>query len=109
MTVTGGKTVLTLRMLSCKQRSLQFLDGKKIGVVVPILTIIAIHDHIMQLSSSEYGLAVDPVDGLIIAGDKIQIIMPGNLLGFSDRVYALTGRTKYPLMLPLPFGEGTVS
>ena len=28
--------------------------------------------------------------------------MPGTFAGFSDRVSALTGRTRYPLMLPFP-------
>ena len=35
--------------------------------------------------------------------------MPGNFVTVSERVSALIGRTRYPLMLPLPFGEGTVS
>ncbi len=35
--------------------------------------------------------------------------MPANLEGFSLRVSALMGRTRYPLMLPFPCGEGTVS
>jgi hypothetical protein len=36
-------------------------------------------------------------------------MMPGNFAGVSDRLSALAGRTRYPLMLPFPFGEGTVS
>ncbi|MNC99521.1 hypothetical protein D3C83_178430 [compost metagenome] len=34
---------------------------------------------------------------------------PGNFVGIADRVSALTGRTKYPLMVPLPMGDWTVS
>jgi len=33
----------------------------------------------------------------------------GNFVTVSERVSAPIDRTRYPLMLPFPFGEGTVS
>src|SRR6266403_1936608 len=34
-------------------------------------------------------------------------IIPGNFVGIAFRVSALTGRTRYPLMIPFPCGDGT--